>query len=1012
MSPHQTSGQAPGARCRLTILFTDLVGSTTLGREMEAEDFATLLHDLREICRAAVAARGGAIARMQGDGATIVFGHAAAGEDDGRRAVDAALEIHEKVGAMRPEGLPARLLPLRMHSGIHAGTALISDGDIEKGVFDLVGDVPNVAARLSQRAAPGQVLASADAVGPNAHFFRMGALADLSGAGFDQPVHVVLGRSEATSRFESTATRGLTPFIGRGEHVDHLQAFLRAPEAAPRAMVVSGGAGLGKTRLIEEVLRSIDPREALVLRGGCENYLGAEIFQPFLQAVRSFIGLKDGLSTEEALALSRQALEPWRNELGPRIDSVRGLVIASPDIRPAEAATRAIDDLAAFILALARSRRVALVIDDWQWADDATRQLMSALLQPAAPLRIILTSRSRDDEDLVAGALQVELKPFSGAETERAVRRWLPQADPFLIARIHEYAGGVPLYIEELCHLASADQLSHALLTGGRSGWIGALVTSRLQRLPEKHADIVRAAAVVGNVAPYRSLIAACGHMPDEDILRALAEADFLFADAASGGLRFKHGITRDSVYESIGLKARRVLHRRIAEAHASRGPGIDHEDTLEALAYHSFGAGDWEKAARYAEQAGDKATLAYALDRARAHYKAALDAMDNLSERGRDVDLHWCLVVNKLGMASIFDPLSLRNDVTLFERAAELARGIGDVDAEARAKYWLGYMCYGFGRFREGVVHAKSAAGLARKVGDPRLVAQVDATLGQILAAAGRYDEALSLIDAAVVTKKRAARPGGGVAIGSAYALSCEASILADRGDFAAADACFDEATALLGGTNHPVANSMRNWRAVSLVWRGAWEQAEALAIENARVAENMRGLLLLATSRAAAGFARWRRAGEGEALQQLRDAIRWMEGRDFKFFVSVQYSWLVEACADVGDIASARRYAAHVLLRARHGERLGEAAASRALARLAAKADRPDDCARWMKRADLSARLRGSRRENALNEALAARLEASAGRPCSARRVEHAQAELRAMGMNWYADRMLSPF
>lgn len=1009
MSPHQTSGQSPSARRRLTILFTDLVGSTSLAREMEAEDFATLLHDLREICRAAVAARGGVIARMQGDGATIVFGHPAPGEDDGRRAVDAALDIHELVGAMRPEGLPARLLPLRMHSGIHAGTALISDGDIEKGVFDLVGDVPNVAARLSQRASPGQVLASADAMGPNAHFFRTGALADMAGAGFDQPVHVVLGRSAATSRFESTAIRGLTPFIGRRDLVERLRDFLRDPDATPHAMVVSGGAGLGKTRLLEEVLQSIEPGEAMVLRGGCENYLGAEVLQPFLQAVRSFIGLKDGLSTEEALALSRAALEPWRNELGPRIDSVRGLVVSSPDIRPAEAATRAVDDLAAFILALARSRRVALIIDDWQWADDATRQLMSALLQSAAPLRVILTSRSREDEDLVAGASQIELKPFGGAETERAVRRWLPQADPFLIASIHEYAGGVPLYIEELCHLASADKLSHALLAGGRSGWIGALVTSRLERLPEKHAEIVRAAAVAGNVAPYRSLIAACGHMPDEDTLRALAEADFLFADSTSGGLRFKHGITRDAVYESIGLKTRRLLHRRIAEAHAARGPGLDHDDTLEALAYHSFGAGDWEKAARYAEQAGDKATLAYALDRARAHYKAALDAMDNLSERSRDTDQHWCLVVNKLGMASIFDPLSLRNDVTLFERAAELARRIGDIDAEARAKYWLGYMCYGFGRFREGVVHARSAADLARKAGDTRLVAQVDATLGQILAAAGRYDEALRLIDAAVVTKKRAARPGGGVAIGSAYALSCEASILADRGDFAAADACFDEATALLGGTNHPVANSMRNWRAVSLVWRGAWEEAEALAIENARVAENMRGLLLLATSRAAAGFARWRRTGEIEAFQQLRDAIRWMEGRDFKFFVSVQYSWLVEACAEVGDVADARLYAAHVLLRARHGERLGEAAASRALARLAAKAGRPDDCARWMKRADLSARLRGSRRESALNEAMAAQLEGAANILCSTQRAANAQAELRAMGMNWYADRMI---
>ncbi|MCB1541112.1 MAG: AAA family ATPase [Rhodoblastus sp.] len=1010
MSPHESPGQSPSARSRLTILFTDLVGSTMLAREMEAEDFAALLDDLREICRNVVAERGGRIARMQGDGATIVFGHPEPGEDDGRRAIDAALDIHQKVGAMRPIGLPPRFLPLRMHSGVHAGTVLIADGDIERGVFDLVGDVPNVAARLSQRAAPGEILASVDSVGPNAHFYKLGAPADLSAIGLDLPVHVVLGRSAAASRFESTVSRGLTPFIGRRELVEQLCAFLLDPHAAPRATVVRGGAGLGKTRLIEEVLRSIDPQEAVVLRGGCENYLGAEILQPFLQMVRGYIGLRDGVTPGEALALSREALEPWRGELGPRIDSVRGLVVVSPDIRPAEAATRAVDDLAAFIMAIAKSRRVALVIDDWQWADDATRQLMAALLQSASPMRVILTSRSHDDDaDLVAGASQIELKPFAGAETERAVRRWLPQADPFLIARIHDYAGGVPLYIEELCHLASADKLFHALLGGGRAGWIGALVTSRLQRLPEQYAEIVRAAAVVGNVAPYRSLIAACGYAPTDDALRALAEADFLFVDAASGGLRFKHGITRDSVYESIGLKTRRMLHRRIAEAHLARGQGLDHDDTLEALAYHSFGAGDWEKAARFAEQAGDKATLAFALDRARAHYKAALDAMDHQAGRGPDHDGRWCLLVNKLGMASIFDPLSLRNDVSLFERAAELARVSGDVDAEARANYWLGYMCYGFGRFREGVVHARRAAGLARRAGDPRLVAQVEATLGQILAAAGRYDEALQLIDAAVVTKRRAARPGGGIAIGSAYALSCEASILADRGDFAAADARFDEATALLGGTNHPVANSMRNWRVVSLAWRGAWAQAETLASENARVAENMRGLLLLATSRAAAGYARWRRTGETDALQQLRDAIRWMEGRNFKFFVSVQYSWLVEACAEVGDIDGARRYAAHVLLRARHSERLGEAAVSRVLAQIAAKGDRPDDCARWMRRAELSARLRGSRREAALNEAQCAILETPAlDAECRHRHAERAQAELRAMGMDWYADRL----
>ena len=124
-------------------------------------------------------------------------------------------------------------------------------------------------------------------------------------------------------------------------------------------------------------------------------------------------------------------------------------------------------------------------------------------------------------------------------------------------------------------------------------------------------------------------------------------------------------------------------------------------------------------------------------------------------------------------------------------------------------------------------------------------------------------------------------------------------------------------------------------------------------------------------------------------------------MEGRDFKFFVSVQYSWLVEASAEIGDVETARRYAAHVLNRARDGERLGEAAASRALAMLAVRADDPTDFRRWMKRADLSARLRGSRREAALNDALSAQIRRAQGDHAAAALAERAAADLAAMGV-----------
>ena len=297
----------------------------------------------------------------------------------------------------------------------------------------------------------------------------------------------------------------------------------------------------------------------------------------------------------------------------------------------------------------------------------------------------------------------------------------------------------------------------------------------------------------------------------------------------------------------------------------------------------------------------------------------------------------------------------------------------------------------------------------VAREANAHRLAAQIEATLGQILAASCRYDEAIALMDAALSAKQQRSRPTGGIAIGSAYTLSCKASVLADRGDFDSAHACFGEATTLLNGSTHPVASSVRNWMAVSLIWQGRWQEAEGLAMEGVRVAENMRSLLLLAACRAAAGFARWSATGDPLGLQQLRDAVQWMDGRRFEFYISVQFGWLVEACVAEGDIATARRYAARVLRRAREGERLGEAATCRAMARIAADADNYAACDRWLRRAEASARLRNSSREAALNQATNGQILKRRGEADAARRaLADAASALRAMGMNWHAEQV----
>jgi tetratricopeptide (TPR) repeat protein len=920
----------PGERHHLTVLFTDLCDSTQLGQKIEPEEFQQLVRTLHDLVDEESRRRGGLMVRGQGDGTVAVFGYPQTAEDDAVRAVEVALAVRDRLQGL--VGLDNPLTSnLALRSGIHSGMCFVSDGDLRLGVLDLQGNMVNTTAQVQKLADPGGIRASQAALGPHENLFELKPvplerdLADHEKAPTRRKLPVtlelveVLGRRGVERRFDATSQRGLTPFIGRNRDVGFLLQVL-APDG-PRCVVVQSGAGLGKTRLLEEFVGRADLRDWQVLRGHCESFGSAEVLQPFMQMSRA-----SGLPLE---GLMRQ---------------LAGDSGAGPAL---------------------------MIIDDWQWADDASRQLLATLLERRHGPRVILAARTREDgADWIADASHLTLQPFSVAETQAAVRRWMPAADPFLARRIHEYAGGVPLFIEELCHSAS-DRLWESLDGRGPvQTWLTTLVASRLDRLTRAQpaqAAMVRAAAVIGNVVPVPLLRAVCDAPLDGQQLRQLAAADFLYADERADTLRFKHGITRDAVYEAIGLYERKSLHSRVEEVLLASGAPERVED-LEALAYHAQGAGRWERAAQFADRAGDRALGAHATDRARAQYQAVLQALERLPQ-SRELTLQWCAVAAKLGLTCIFDTLSLGENVRIFEQAVARARELGDTNVVARAYYWLAYIRYGLGDFRTGIRHARRAIELARESGDGRLAAQVEATLGQILAAASEYDEALALMNDALSAKREQSRRGGGIAIGSAYTLACKGSILADRGEFDAAQVCFDEALDLLGASMHPVGTSARNWITISFIWQGRWQEALRVGAEGSRIAENTRSLLTLAVSRTATGFARWC-SGDREGLEQMRDAIRWMDARDVHFYTSLFNGWLCEASVAEGDMAQARHAAAVVLWRARQGERLGEAMAARAIALAAARQGKGATAARWMRRADASAALRGSPREQALNE------------------------------------------
>lgn len=1004
-------------RQRLTLLFADLSESTRLGRAMEPEEYADVLMSIRAIWQAVAERHGGRVIRAQGDGALIVFGYPTVMEDDGLRAVEAALAINEEVSRLQAPSVPAGFLPLAMHSGVHAGIALVQPGDMERGRIDLTGDVINTAAHLSDAAGRGQVLASLDALGPHANFFELGVVTPGQiDATTTMDVRQVLGRSGVRRRFESTAKRGLTPFIARDRVVAEIEDFVSDVKAARvfphRCLVVVGPAGMGKTRLLEEVVRKSAAPEMQILRGSCESYLGAEVLQPFVQMVRSYFGFGPRQSSEEQAAIVASRMNPLRELMGLAANAILQLLnVSDLPVQKRITTGGVVGDLVAFFTAVSAQTPLLIIIDDWQWADDASLQLLGALLDATSGPTVLLASRPRDEGGKwIAGAAQTVLEPFALFETQQAVQRWLPTADPFLSEKIHQYSGGIPLYIEELCHSASSNTLSRAIEgRGAAQTWLSGLVATRLARLPEGLTAIVQIAAVIGNEVPLSLAETVVGRALGEEELTTLLDADFLYPTDSGRALRFKHGITRDAIYQHIELRSRMALHERVLAAMQSRSPGTDRDEGIEGLAHHSQGAGHWEQAADFAERAGDKAMVAFALDRARLHYEQGMASLERMSLDTPQTTLRWCQLVNKLGMTCVFDPLALGNDASVFERAVERAKQLGDVNALARATYWLAYILYAIGRSRQALRQSRAALAFAQETGDARLVIQVEAMLGQVLAACSDYDKAIELIDVAVDAKRQRSRPRGGLAIGSAYALACKGGILADRGDFASAHLCFDEAIDLLDGTTHPVGNSVRNWIAVAHNWQGNWMEAKRIALDSLRIAENTRALLLLSAARSSMGYAAWASDGSSAGLRQLSEAMQWMDERQGRFFTSIYFGWLVAAAAADGREGDVRAFAAKVLQRARDGERMGEPVACRSLAWTAIAANDLQGAERWMLRAALAAGRRRSPRELALNQWMRGQLALRQGRmdeagPC----LTQAALRLDAMGMAWHAEQV----
>lgn len=998
-----TVAPAASQRCRISVLFCDLSGSTALSGAIEAEDYAELLGALRELYARAVAAHGGTIVRIQGDGMLAVFGWPQPREGDSRRAVETAVRLHAEVAALRGYGPNGRHTELRLHSGIHAGLVLVQRGDPVVGTLELLGMAPNIAGRLSDAAGRDEILVSEECLGPDLHHFEAGPARPVAidRQGAVVVARPVLGRGQAITSFDARARRTRQPFIGRQAELHQLDETLgQVLAGATRRLALVAPPGVGKTRLAREFLQRAAWKGCRILQGHSGDDGAGVPLQPLLQMLRAALGLAGETTTAQAQAALEELLGTMdRRDLAPALQPLPGLAAAQPG-RGADAALQA---LATLFEALAMRRPLLLFVDDWQWTDAATRQWLTSLGRdtPGLPLLLLATSRGIDDADAQLHGLQLmALAPFSAAETTTSVQQLMPQADPFIAAEICLYSGGNALYVEELCHSAAHDDPERWLVRRlGGGNWLNVLVESRVARLPAEQAGLVRLAAVIGTVLPPGLLQELSGRADNDPALLALGEQDLLYADA-DGGFRFKHGLTRDVIYESVGLHTRRALHLRVAQALLARA-GNPAEPPHEALASHFRAAERPLQAAHHAEVAGDRAAAISVLDRARSLYHLALTELDK-ADPGGEHTARWLAISDRLGLVSVFD--GARADLPVFERGVERARALGDPLLVARAEHSLGYVLYALGESATCIRHVERALAAAG-AGDDPLAVQIRATLGQARAAAADYSGAMPLLEQAVAIK-RSHRHGRRSSVGLAYALVCLASVVGDRGDFARAHTLLDEAWSVVDGPGHPIGASIQGWRAAILSWQGRWTEARDVAQQSAAIAERTRSLFQYCQGRVTAAYAEWRLGGGEACIAAADQATGWLEPRDSGLFRSLNHGWLVDGWMGCGRRDRARRHAASALRRGRSGDLIGAAMSCRALALDAAAAGDAARAARWLARAGQVAAQRQSAHEVACNALCAARMAHRLGRDTAvAAPAAAALAEFQRLQMPWHA-------
>ncbi len=754
--------QSPAERRQLTVMFCDLVGSTALSEKLDPEELHEVVRTYQQTSTAVIEHYAGHIAQHLGDGLLVYFGYPTAHEDDAQRAVRAALGIVE---AIQQLSFPTIRLPraLQVRIGIHTGVVVVGEmGSSAKREMLALGETPNLAARLQELAEPDTVVISTPTQRLVSGLFECQELGPQTLKGISTPMTVyrISGEGTARSRFEVAVTTGLTPLVGREEEFAVLQRrWDYAKAGAGQVVLLSGEAGIGKSRLVQALKEHVLAEGATRLEFRCSPYRQNSALYPIIEHLQRLLQFHREESPQAKLEKLRQTLAQYRFPQAETFPLLAALLsLPHPErtppltLSPQQQKQKTQEALAAWLVEEAERQVVYCAWEDLHWADPSTLEFLTLLLDQAPTTRLLTVLTFRPDFTppwrTRAHFTQLTLSPLGRQPVEAMVEK-LTSGKPLpreVLQQIVRRTDGVPLFVEELTKMLLESGLLRAAegsyeLTGpvppsAIPSTLQDALMARLDRLAPVR-ELAQLGATLGREFSY-DLLHAVSSLNEETLqqgLRQLVEAELIYQhDVPSRATYlFKHALVQDVAYQSLLKSKRQQSHRQIAQVLEERFPEIV-ETQPEVLAYHYTEAGLPGQALPYWRQAGQRAVQRSANVEAVEHFTKGLDLLpllpDTLEHTQRELTLQLALAIPLVATKGWSAPEVEK----VYSRALGLCQQVGETPELFPALFglWAFYLL----RAEYQIAHtlAERLLSLAQSLQDSSLLLLAHFALGDVL--------------------------------------------------------------------------------------------------------------------------------------------------------------------------------------------------------------------------------------------------------------------------------------